>query len=155
MSLVKEDGSVVPKVPGSTVLQPVTETDPWVRVLIPVYDLTPYDNVLYPTQMRQLRFRPGQLIRQSWWDREFAAPAAESVSPATGPAAGGTVVTIKGSGFTLDAKVTVGGNAATAVTVVDQATIKATVPAHAAGAVDVVVTTSGGTSTLTGAFTYA
>jgi len=43
--------------------------------------------------------------------------------------------------------VTFGGTAATGVTVVNATTITAVTPAHAAGVVDVVVTTPGGTGT--------
>ncbi len=51
--------------------------------------------------------------------------------------------------------VTVGGKPATAVTVVDDSTITAVTPsATAGGAVDVVVTTSGGSATLTDGYTY-
>ena len=49
---------------------------------------------------------------------------------------------------------TFGGTAATNVTVVSSTSITATTPAHAAGAVNVVVTDSGGSGTLTNGFTY-
>jgi uncharacterized protein YjiK/methionine-rich copper-binding protein CopC len=84
-----------------------------------------------------------------------AAPAVTSVSPTSGTTAGGTSVTIAGSGFAAGATVTFGGTAATGVTVVSATQITATTPAHAAGAVNVVVTNSGGLSgTLTNGYTY-
>jgi IPT/TIG domain len=52
-----------------------------------------------------------------------------SVSPARGPAAGGTFVTISGSGFALGAVVKFGGRAATGVDVVSSTEITATSPA--------------------------
>jgi len=73
-------------------------------------------------------------------------PVVTRVSPATGLAAGGTAVTISGWNLTGATGVTFGGTAATAVTVVDAATITATSPAKAAGTYDVVVTTPRGTS---------
>ncbi|MEV8634257.1 IPT/TIG domain-containing protein [Streptosporangium sp. NPDC051023] len=154
MALVRENGTALAKAPGSGVLESVTDTDPLVKVKIAVYKDSPYDNVELPTQMRQLRFRAGQIIRQSEWDAEFVVPTIVAVSPATGLAAGGTVITITGSGFTADTTVTVGGNAATAIDVDTAAKVKATTAAHTAGVVDVVVTTAGGSATKVGGFTF-
>ncbi len=69
------------------------------------------------------------------------SPTIASVSPAFGPPAGGGRVTISGSNFTetTDTKVTFGGIPATNVSVISGTAILATVPAHAAGAVSVVV----------------
>lgn len=49
---------------------------------------------------------------------------------------------------------TVGGGAATAVTVTSPNRLTCTTPAHAAGAADVAVTNDSGATTATGAFTY-
>jgi plastocyanin len=78
-----------------------------------------------------------------------------SISPTIGGTGGGTVVTIIGTGFTtaINGSVTFGGAPATNVTVLDAVTLQATVPAHAAGVVDVVVT-FGTSVTRTNAFTY-
>ena len=68
------------------------------------------------------------------------------VSPASGPTAGGTVVTITGTGFTAASTVNfVTAGAATNVQFVNSTTLKATSPAGS-GQVDVTVTTTGGTS---------
>jgi len=84
------------------------------------------------------------------------APTVSTISPATGAAAGGTSVTITGTGFLTGATVKLGGTTATGVTVVSSTSITATTPAHAAGAVDVVVTnTDAQSGTLPGGFTYA
>jgi hypothetical protein len=61
-----------------------------------------------------------------------------SVQPNRGPAAGGTSVTISGDGFNGTNDVRFGGVSAN-YTVQNDSTIQATAPAHAAGAVDVVV----------------
>ena len=62
-----------------------------------------------------------------------------AVSPSAVPIAGGSQVIIRGAGFTSGATVEFDGTPATAV-VFDNATqIRATAPAHAAGAVDVVL----------------
>ncbi len=82
------------------------------------------------------------------------APTFGIISPPIGRTLGGTAVTITGSGFTGATAVTFGGTAATSFMVVSGTSITATTPFHAAGAVDVVVTTPGGTATGTGAYTY-
>jgi len=81
-------------------------------------------------------------------------PTVTAVSPVNGPASGGSGVTLTGTNFAGATSVTFGGVAATSVNVVDDTTITAVTPAHAAGAVDVVVTTPGGAGTLTDGFTY-
>jgi hypothetical protein len=88
--------------------------------------------------------------------RGTVAPAViRSVAPATGPTAGGTTVTLTGSGFAPGATVTFAGVAATGVTVLNPAVLTAIIPAHAAGNVDVSVHTGTTTTTSASAFTYA
>jgi hypothetical protein len=67
-------------------------------------------------------------------------PSVTSISPGSGPTAGGTGVTITGTAFVTGATVTIGGTAATNVTVVSATSITATTPSGAAGAKSVVVT---------------
>lgn len=81
-----------------------------------------------------------------------AAPTISSLSPTSGPSAGGTSVTITGSGLTGTTSVTFGGTEATAFTIDNDTQISATTPAGTAGTVDVVVTNPEGTAT--GSFTY-
>ena len=81
-------------------------------------------------------------------------PDVTSCTPDSGSTAGGTAVTIAGANFTGATGVTFGGDAATSVSVVSDISITCVTPAHAAGAVDVVVTTSAGSGTLTNGFTY-
>jgi hypothetical protein len=83
------------------------------------------------------------------------APTVTGISPASGTAAGGTAVTITGTGFQAGAAVSLGGTPATGVTVMSSTTITATTPAHATGTVSVIVTNSDSQSgTLTQGFTY-
>lgn len=78
-----------------------------------------------------------------------------SVSPISGPADGGTTVTISGSNFQSGASVTFGGLAASSVTVSNSNTIQATTPAHSSGSATVTVTnTNGQSATLTSGFTF-
>ena len=72
-------------------------------------------------------------------------PAVSTVDPSSGPAAGGTGVTITGTGFTGATAVRFGSEPATDVAVGSETEITATSPAGS-GTVDVTVTTPGGTS---------
>jgi hypothetical protein len=83
-----------------------------------------------------------------------SAPTVSSINPNAGPVTGGTPVTITGTNFTAPATVTLGGAAATGVSVVSATTITATTPAHAAGIVDVAVTTGGSTASLANGYQY-
>lgn len=58
------------------------------------------------------------------------APAVTSVSPTFGPIAGGTTITIIGTGFVTGATVAIDGNACTGVTVNSSTSITAVTPAH-------------------------
>ena len=83
-------------------------------------------------------------------------PTVTSVSPNTGPTAGGTSVTITGTNFGAGATVKFDSTLATNVNVVSSSSITATTPTHAAGPVNVVVTNANGQSaTLTNGFSYA
>ncbi|HWE70730.1 MAG TPA: IPT/TIG domain-containing protein [Acidimicrobiales bacterium] len=73
-------------------------------------------------------------------------PTVTSVTPNTGPAAGGTTVTITGSGFTCVTGVKFGTTPAATFTVVNATTITATSPPGTPGTVDVTVTSCNGTS---------
>ncbi len=93
---------------------------------------------------------------------ESVPPGVTSLSPTAGPVAGGTTVTITGSGFgpgDPNTTVTFGGAAGSMVDVVS--TTKITVvtppsplPGDGHGPVNVTVSDSGGSTTLTNAFTY-
>jgi MYXO-CTERM domain-containing protein len=78
-----------------------------------------------------------------------------TITPNFGPVAGNAAVTLKGAGFLSGATVEFDGIPATNVVVVDDFTITARTPAHVAGAVDVTVTnTDGTTATKKNGFTY-
>jgi xanthine/CO dehydrogenase XdhC/CoxF family maturation factor len=100
-------------------------------------------------------FRAGQRIRRSELLAMLTAATVTGVAPATGGTGGNTNVTITGTGLDGVTGVTFGGTAATAVTVVDPRTVTCTTPAHAAGAVAVVVTDDAGAVTRPNGFTYA
>jgi hypothetical protein len=85
------------------------------------------------------------------------APTVVTVSPPQGPVAGGTLITITGTGFLPGATVSVGGAACVVQSInVAGTQITCITGARGVGAANVVVTnTDSGTATLTGGFTYA
>jgi FKBP-type peptidyl-prolyl cis-trans isomerase FkpA len=83
------------------------------------------------------------------------APTVSAVNPASGTTAGGTSVSITGTGFASGLTVTFGGTSATNITVVSSTSLTATTPANAAGAVAVTVTNPDGRiGTLNNGYTY-
>lgn len=88
----------------------------------------------------------GELAPISHPDSGSAVPTISSVTPDTLATAGGDAVVIKGNHFKGTTGVTFGGDAATDFQVVSDGLIAATSPAHAAGAVVVVVTNAAGAS---------
>lgn len=81
------------------------------------------------------------------------APTMDSLTPASGPVNGGTAVTITGTNLATTTNVTVGGVSA-AFGVINSTTLSIITPTNTAGAVDVVVTTTAGSATAVGSFTY-
>jgi IPT/TIG domain len=79
----------------------------------------------------------------------IAPPKVTSITPAEGTRAGGTSVTIKGTGFLKGSTVAIGGTA-TSVVVVSETEITAKTPASTPGTVEVVVTDTGGGSSTEG-----
>jgi hypothetical protein len=85
----------------------------------------------------------------------FAVPTVTAVSPAAGPLAGGTTITVTGTNLLGTTSVKVGTAAATAVVVNSAGTsLTAKTPSGTAGAKSVSVTTPGGTATKASAFTH-
>jgi hypothetical protein len=77
--------------------------------------------------------------------RFVAPPTIIQLQPATGPTAGGSQVTIKGTNFVDVRQVTFAGVGA-AVRTLGETALQVSAPAHPAGYVDVVVVTAYGTS---------
>src|SRR6266511_3395156 len=87
-------------------------------------------------------------------DRFAYFPVVTSVSPRSGPSAGGQTVTISGAGFIGTTTVSFGGTPASSFTVNNGGSITAVTPAHAPGTVDVTVTANGQTSPTSSADLY-
>lgn len=95
------------------------------------------------------------ISRPSFTVTAASGPAVSAIHPAFGPTAGGTPVTITGTGFAPGATVAIGGVAATSVVVNSSTSISAVTGPRAAGPVDVVVTNpGGGSATLPSGFAY-
>ncbi|MCX4638206.1 cell surface protein [Streptomyces sp. RPA4-5] len=80
-------------------------------------------------------------------------PVILDVSPASGPLAGGSTVTVTGRNLTTATSVLFGSTAVTP-TVLSDSELTAVSPAHAAGEVALVVTAQGGTATASGTFGF-
>ena len=75
-----------------------------------------------------------------------AVPTAVSLAPVSGPVAGGTVVSVSGSGFVSGATSATVDGVSVVAAVASGSVLSFVSPAHAVGAVAVLVTTPGGTS---------
>jgi len=87
----------------------------------------------------------------------IVAPTVTGINPTSGPTAGGSRVTITGTGFQSGLTVRFGDTSGSTATIsnVSSTQIVLTTPAHAAGTADVVVTNpDGGTVTWAGVYTY-
>lgn len=86
------------------------------------------------------------------------APTVTNTSPSSGSTAGGTPITITGTGFQNNSPgantVTINGVSATSVSVINDTTITCTTGASAAGTYNVLVTNSNGVGTQVNGFTY-
>jgi trimeric autotransporter adhesin len=81
------------------------------------------------------------------------SPGITLISPASGPAAGGTRVTVNGANLAGATSVSFGGVAAQIVSNTGSVLV-VTTPAHAAGSVDVRITTPTGSTTASGGYGY-
>jgi hypothetical protein len=82
------------------------------------------------------------------------APRFRSITPDSGPAAGGTAVTLDGDNFTGVTGVSFDGVAGTAFDLVDDNTITVTTPAGTAGPADILIDKGSTDTTVTGGYTY-
>lgn len=103
---------------------------------------------------QRLLMVPGQHTSAAIIDGLFIAATATAIAPATGPAAGGTPVTITGTNLAGTVGATFGGVAATLPLVVNNETFTCVAPAHAAGAVTVVIQDDSGDLSKPAFYTY-
>lgn len=136
-----------------------TSTISMVRLDEDLYERTPYREGYDKNpagDRRTLAFKAGTKMTERDYNKLFPAATIDTVSPATGSTAGGTVVTIKGTNLDGATSVTFGGTAGTAFSVVSAKELRVTTPAKTAGAVNVVVVDdSGNSDPKVNAFTFA
>ncbi len=84
----------------------------------------------------------------------YTQPKVQTVAPAAGPTAGGTEVTVIGSGFTDKLQVWLGGNQASVLEVQGTTKARISAPPGKAGAVAVKVKTKYGTNALPNGYVY-
>ncbi len=160
MGLYSSDGSRITKAAfPATVI-----SDPEKRVTADVYATRHHDEGTNPSDTRDgvpegsiktLLFKAGAIVRQSQIDKLFPAATIATITPATGPAAGGTVVVITGANLDGVADVKFGATPGTSLKVLSSGRLQVTTPAGTAGAVNVVISDEAGPVTKTGGFTYA
>ncbi|WP_167162983.1 IPT/TIG domain-containing protein [Streptomyces sp. MBT27] len=160
MGLFKADGSRITKAAFPT----TAVADPERVVTADIYATRPHDLGTRPTDsrdaipegsIRTLAFKAGAVLRQSQIDRLFPAATITAVNPATGVAAGGTVVTLTGTNLDGVADVKFGSATGTSLKVISANRIQVTTPAGTAGAVNVVANDDAGPVTKTNGFTYS
>lgn len=82
-------------------------------------------------------------------------PTLTGINPTSGPAGGGTTVTLTGTNFIAgNTSVTFGGTAVTGINVTSGTSLTCVTAAHTAGLVNVVVTTPGGSATKNNYYTF-
>ncbi|MFJ4342706.1 IPT/TIG domain-containing protein [Streptomyces sp. NPDC088915] len=147
-----------------TAFPAVNAVDPEMVVTADVYSTKPFDQGTRPSDsrdsapqgsIRTLLFKAGAVLRKSQIDKLFPPATVKNITPATGPAAGGTVITLTGTGLDGVADVKFGSAAGTNLKTLSSEKIQVTTPPGTAGAVNVVVNDDSGPVTKATAFTYA
>jgi hypothetical protein len=102
----------------------------------------------------RLLFHAGQRVPESVIDGLFEPATATAIEPATGPAAGGTVVVITGTNLAGVEGVTFDAVAGTALKRLSDTRIQVTTPAGSAGTADVVIQDDAGNVNKAAFYTY-
>lgn len=161
MSLHTRSGTRVTSANLATVTDDVTPADPWVLITEDLVERGEFSGgsdaaVDTDDDKVQQKFRQGEVVRQSEVLATLTPASVDTLTPNDALAtAGGTVIEVDGDGLDGVTAVTVGGTAATAVTVDDPRNMHFITPAKAAGTYDVVFTDDAGAVTKTGALTFA
>jgi hypothetical protein len=155
MSIVNAAGNILTKAELTALTTPVVVPDK-LKLTAPVYETYTHPGAKQFEGGKRLLYPTGKIVTQKEIDDIYAASNASvsSLTPTSGLAAGNTAVTINGAGFSGVEGVTFGGTPATQVVVVADTKITCRTPAHAVGAVNVVVQDASGDVTKNAAFTY-
>lgn len=141
------DGTLIATINGQSLVNPLLASATQITGLAPNFGGTTGALTVSVQSLAGTNSLPGGYT-------SVGAPALTGIIPAIGSTAGGTAVTISGSGFVAGAGVTFGGSALVGLTVVDGNTITGTTPTGARGNAPVTITTSGGSASLATGFRY-
>lgn len=152
MGLYRKDGSRITK----AALPVAPLDDPLVTVTADIYQSEPYGRGdMQPEGSKRLLLYPaGTLVRRSVLDRLFTPATISTISPVKGPAAGGTIVTIKGTALDGVTAVSFGGKPGTELRVRSATELSVKTPSGTAGAVTVDLADDAGTVSKANAYTY-
>lgn len=157
MTLRDASGNILNKGEFEALVQQQPQPEATYRLTAPVYEtysLSGEGESNFESGRRQ-KFKVGTVLKRSQIDALFqSATAAPALSPASGPAVGGTTVTITGTNLGGVEGVTFGGTPATEVKVKSQSKVTCKAPAHAAGVVAVVIADDSGNVTKATGYTY-
>jgi type 1 fimbria pilin len=110
---------------------------------------------LGPIDIKILNADNQQDILEDGFTYVAPAPTTTGITPNSGPTAGGTLLTIEGTGFLPESKVMLGGNPASGIVFIDQNILMCTAPPGFPGTATVTVINPGNQSGfLTDGFTY-
>ncbi|MGV9509294.1 IPT/TIG domain-containing protein [Streptomyces tendae] len=152
MGLYRENGERITRAafPAAAV------TDPPQRITENVYQTEPYGrgDGRPEGSRRHLLYEAGDVVPKSVIDRLFTPATITAITPATGLAAGGTIVAITGTHLDGISAVNFGATAGTDLKLISATELRVKTPAGAAGAVDVVLVDDTGNVTEADGFTY-
>lgn len=155
MTFVKEDGTVLNKTELYALATEQTQESIWVfnEDIHQLFTLSDGSSAFEGAD--KLLFHDGQRVPASVIEGLFKTATVTTITPNTGAAAGGTVVTIDGTNLAGSEGVTFGGTAGTAFKRISDTRVQVTTPAKTAGAYNVVVQDDAGNVTVTNGFTYS
>ncbi|WP_406153231.1 IPT/TIG domain-containing protein [Streptomyces sp. NBC_01023] len=152
MGLYRQDGTRITK----AAFPAAALDDPPVRITEDVYVSEPYGRGDGQPEgsKRFLLYQAGTVVPRSNVDRAFSAASVTVISPTKGPAAGGTLITIKGEHLDGVSAISFGSTAGTELRIhsANELTVKA--PAGEAGAVTVELADDSGSISRANGFTY-
>lgn len=169
MTLHRRNGTPVTLATLTDVTDPVTDPDPLLLLTEDLVSKRPFgagtegqtpaeqDRIAAEgggDDFEQQAFNAGETVRQSRLLAFLSKITGATLSPVSGLAGGGTVVTFKGEGLDGVSGVTFGGTPGIALVKVSSREFRVTTPAHAAGAVAVVIADDGGAVTITNGYTF-
>ncbi|MEU1311051.1 IPT/TIG domain-containing protein [Streptomyces cinnamoneus] len=152
MGLYRQDGTRITK----AAFPAAALDDPPVRITEDVYVSEPYGRGDGQPEgsKRFLLYPAGTIVVRSAIGRLFTSASIDSISPAKGPAAGGTAITIKGADLDGVSAVTFGAAAGTDLHVRSATELTVKTPPGAAGAVSVELADDSGAVSKADGFTY-